>query len=296
MSHSYLVVREGFRRGVPYRLGSVTLSVGRDPKNEIQIIDDAVSRRHAMICSESSGYRVADLQSRNGTFVNETRVGEVLLCLNDTVRLGNTTLQFVEADDVGWDGTTQRKVTDRVIVEPSTTTLDIADLDLPDKPESVPDESSPEAAAPDASATMQRIHALNLAAARGAETTVLLDMAVDLVREVVAADRFVVYRKSSSGKLKTLARHVLTDLPKGQRQIPPHKMALGRSLERKRPLLLNDLPGSGVRAVAVVPILKGDRAVSVLYADRVGHFAKPISEEDHDTLLMVAFTLRASLG
>ncbi|MBI4874131.1 MAG: trypsin-like peptidase domain-containing protein [Acidobacteria bacterium] len=70
------------------------LTVGRDPSCEVRFDpnDDLVSRRHAKISAspaDPAEYTVADLGSRNGTFVNRQRIfGPVKLNCGDRIQLG----------------------------------------------------------------------------------------------------------------------------------------------------------------------------------------------------------------
>jgi serine protease Do len=71
------------------------ITIGRDPNSSIaydQRRDDVVSREHAVIRIESGeklGFRILDLHSSNGTFLNgEPISGEVELMPEDTVELG----------------------------------------------------------------------------------------------------------------------------------------------------------------------------------------------------------------
>ncbi len=65
--------------------------IGRGPASDLQLSDDDVSRRHAMIvCEHEGGAKIVDLQSRNGTFVNGRRVLVQLLANGDQVRLGES--------------------------------------------------------------------------------------------------------------------------------------------------------------------------------------------------------------
>lgn len=66
-----------------------TLTLGRDPSNDIVVDNPSVSRYHAQIERVGQRYRVRDLRSSNGTFVNDARIeDEVWLQPNDTVRIG----------------------------------------------------------------------------------------------------------------------------------------------------------------------------------------------------------------
>lgn len=78
-----------------YPVGN-SLSLGRAPGNQILIADPRVSRYHARIYSSGGQYWVEDLNSRNGTFLNGTRVyGSVLLADGDKLRIGDVTFAFV---------------------------------------------------------------------------------------------------------------------------------------------------------------------------------------------------------
>jgi predicted component of type VI protein secretion system len=70
-----LLVNKGPEPEKVYRLTSVSMTIGRDPMAEITINDPEVSRRHARLIGTLSGYRIQDLGSTNGTFVDGTRLG-----------------------------------------------------------------------------------------------------------------------------------------------------------------------------------------------------------------------------
>ena len=79
------------------RLFSLTkdeVCIGRDPSNEISLLDSLVSRRHCLIRKESAGFRLLDLESRNNTFVSGIPVRERVLVPGDQIRVGNSVLIF----------------------------------------------------------------------------------------------------------------------------------------------------------------------------------------------------------
>jgi hypothetical protein len=80
--------------------GGDVLTIGRDPQNLINLPDVLASRRHALIdCAPVSGdVFVMDLDSSNGTFLNEKKLTpheKVKLHANDCVRIGGKLLSFV---------------------------------------------------------------------------------------------------------------------------------------------------------------------------------------------------------
>ncbi len=73
--------------------------VGRDGGNQIAIIDPALSRRHCALSFEESGYRLRDLESRNGTLVNGALIQEHLLKHGDRIAVGDSLLLFLTQED-----------------------------------------------------------------------------------------------------------------------------------------------------------------------------------------------------
>lgn len=73
------------------------LTIGRDPCCDLVLKDAFVSSRHARIERKTTGFVIRDLHSRNGTFLNGSRVTEASLTLNDRLRLGETVYIFSES-------------------------------------------------------------------------------------------------------------------------------------------------------------------------------------------------------
>ena len=62
-----------------FALTQESLTIGRDPGNDIVIDDSAVSRRHAKLQRMPRGYEIADLGSTNGLTFESARISERLL-------------------------------------------------------------------------------------------------------------------------------------------------------------------------------------------------------------------------
>ena len=69
-------------------------SIGRDPESDISLNDPRVSRDHARLNRVSGDYFVQDLDSTNGTLVNDQPVDRQLLQHGDRLRIGGYQLQF----------------------------------------------------------------------------------------------------------------------------------------------------------------------------------------------------------
>lgn len=75
------------------KVGSQPLTIGRAPDNDIQVDNLAVSSHHAKIVNEGGKLVVEDLNSMNGTFVNNQRVKRVTLKPGDVVLVGKHTIE-----------------------------------------------------------------------------------------------------------------------------------------------------------------------------------------------------------
>ncbi len=93
-----LFVMQGRDRGKRYELRpGYPQTLGRDESNRIQLADNEVSRRHVEIRDGEIGYVVVDLQSSNGTYVNDQRITQHQLRTGDRILIGRTLLLFTEA-------------------------------------------------------------------------------------------------------------------------------------------------------------------------------------------------------
>jgi predicted component of type VI protein secretion system len=76
------------------------ITIGRNLKNDIQIDNLAVSNFHARVEKQLGHYFIEDLNSTNGTFVNERKISKWGLNDNDAVNIGKHTLIFL-MDEAG---------------------------------------------------------------------------------------------------------------------------------------------------------------------------------------------------
>lgn len=79
-----------------YRLGPTT-TIGRLPECDVVVADPAASRRHARIVRRDGVWRIEDLGSTNGTYVNDEPVTERALEDGDRITVGATVLEFRRA-------------------------------------------------------------------------------------------------------------------------------------------------------------------------------------------------------
>jgi len=86
--------------GARYCLGEVPLVIGRGREADIHINDNSVSRRHARIQPGADGFYAIDLQSTNGTFVNDTPASMYKLKDGDYLRVGNCIYRYLAGGNV----------------------------------------------------------------------------------------------------------------------------------------------------------------------------------------------------
>lgn len=73
-----------------------SLRLGRGPENDCLLLERGVSKRHAVIRADEAGeHWLLDLNTTNGTFLNDTRVEvEVRLRSGDRIRIGPYIFEF----------------------------------------------------------------------------------------------------------------------------------------------------------------------------------------------------------
>lgn len=89
-----LSVKSGPNTGVSVTGSGRHLGIGSSPDNELSLDDSAVSRFHAAIDVDAKGYKLTDRDSKNGTYVNGLRVGEVYLENGTVFRVGDSDIEF----------------------------------------------------------------------------------------------------------------------------------------------------------------------------------------------------------
>lgn len=118
--HSFLLVLSGPQFGELFDLHPGREHViGRSADVDVNLRDDAVSRRHAAVTLVGMDARIVDLGSSNGVFVEGQRVLEGVLRCGDRFQIGaHTTLKFVSARDV--EAEAQRRLAESALYEPLT--------------------------------------------------------------------------------------------------------------------------------------------------------------------------------
>ena len=82
-----------------FRLEEGTVTIGRHPGCDLHINDGSVSRKHAMVNFRDDAYYVEDLDSRNGTFLNDSKLaGPAKLYDGAQVKICDVVFTFLTSD------------------------------------------------------------------------------------------------------------------------------------------------------------------------------------------------------
>ncbi len=89
-----LIVQRGPNAGARFLLDAERTTAGRAADSDIFLDDVTVSRRHAEFSRMGEGYRVVDIGSLNGTYVNRQRIESAVLSPGDEVQIGKYRLVY----------------------------------------------------------------------------------------------------------------------------------------------------------------------------------------------------------
>lgn len=99
-----LIYPTGPGMGLRFSLANENVIIGRSPSCQIYIDNASVSRQHARIDRDEAGvYLATDLQSTNGTFVNEVPANQTLMKDGDYLKVGNCIYRFLAGGNIEAD-------------------------------------------------------------------------------------------------------------------------------------------------------------------------------------------------
>lgn len=90
----WLVAMTGDQKGEDFRLREGKNVLGSAADAQVVIHDATVSAQHASLRYDDGKFFLTDLDSSNGTYINEKRIAREELKDNDLVRVGEITLKF----------------------------------------------------------------------------------------------------------------------------------------------------------------------------------------------------------
>lgn len=93
--NAVLKVMTGKDSGREFEITKATMVIGRGEDADIVITDSSASRRHAVVIFRNLEFRIRDLDSSNGTFLNGSEVKEYALRNGDKIIVGDTMFKFI---------------------------------------------------------------------------------------------------------------------------------------------------------------------------------------------------------
>lgn len=99
VSGAELIAISGSMDGQSFALRGERVVIGRSERCDIRIEDSSVSSEHARMSLDEGGWRIVNLLSTNGTFVNEDKVSGAALVNGDRIRFGRVEFRFRDPDD-----------------------------------------------------------------------------------------------------------------------------------------------------------------------------------------------------
>lgn len=94
-----IVAIAGPHRGSTFPLTGDQMTIGRHASNWICLTDRSASRKHCLVSKNGQEFKLQDLESRNGTFVNDIPIQERSLQHGDKIGVGDSSFLFLLEED-----------------------------------------------------------------------------------------------------------------------------------------------------------------------------------------------------
>lgn len=287
-----LVIREGNDPGKTFKLGTRTLTIGRGVANLIQIVDEAASRRHALLRWDGSAHQVQDLKSHNGLYLNDEKIDQGTLSIGDRLRVGETVLEVVPDHEGAGDATMERRVSDRDVVAKSTIPSNFSGSGSA-APDFVVDLD--QAHATQEMSVVSVINAVRAYVERGEPAARCYERAIKGIQQVLAPDRVLVFEISPERKAVSAGAGHADALAPERHKARPHGETLRRCLSARQPVVSNDLEANdaGLWSAATAPVARLDGSPAALvYIDSFADNRQAYVDEDLALLSGIADALR----
>lgn len=276
-------------KGRLFPLVADEVSIGREPSNDISLLDSLVSRRHCVIRKEGSGFRLLDLESRNNTFVSGVPVMDRVLVHGDQIRVGNSILVFQGSNTELSTGDAPLQLDATPVPGAATVVLRKEDARYlqPARPDALP-------------ATTKTVRDLNLLLefSRTLNSVhglaALQEKVLEAVLGIVSADQAAILLREEGTEGFSSITGRDRRLESGQ-PIHASQTILGRVLEENLAILSSDVQSDDayreadslverrVHSVVAVPLEVHDKVLGVLYLDA----SSPGARFDSDLLQLV---------
>ena len=313
-----LYVIQGRSQGSHFDIASLAsndsnraISIGREKGNLIVVEDHEASRRHAEIRKHDETFFLTDLNSSNGTFLNNSRISEAELKSGDRIQIGRTLFLYSRGESEHPPSTNVEIVGTETGDDGSRIIAAVPDKLGPNLPP-LPQDDTQNHWLVQAQNNLDVMYRTALAVSHTLDIDDLLDRILHLVFDWVEADRgCIMLRDEETGQLFTKARR---DREAGTNSsMTISRTILDYVLERHEGVLTSNAQGddrfrsgqsvfrTGVHEAICVPMQGRYGQIGVLYVDTLTPLGEMMAFggqrfSDEHLKLMVAIGHQAALA
>ncbi len=291
-------------------------TVGRSPSNTIHLTQGGVSRNHAVIARKNGQYILTDLESRNGTFVNNKRIRRVVLQHSDKILFGKRGFMFSIESDCAADEAPDADITsvcgDTVTISPEELELSkllthSAETAIHNFFELLPPDGNEAQPALQAHRRLSFLYQLseNLRTAR--DTEEILEKGLELVFDALPSAKrgAAMLRSDASGILEVRAVKYRDPDP-DTAVIPVSRTVLQQVVEDRVAVVSQNAQEDArfdntesfvvedINSFVCVPLIQRDRVIGAVYLDTDDHL-NPFAPNDMEFCAAVANELALSI-
>jgi serine phosphatase RsbU (regulator of sigma subunit) len=274
-----------------------SVSIGRSTQCDVAIADRFLSRRHARLVSTDTGWKIEDLGSRNGTFVNGTRVeGDTAVRPGDVIALSASLIKVHQ-------GFRHQDDSDPITETPSTGRLLRPAAEMLRRTGTPPPETadSGSTALGRYAARLALLNEVNQAMARSVTLDQLLELVLDHVFAQLQPERAEVFMRCKDGSHTCVANR---SGPGSTLETLYSESLFSEVADKSMAALVTDarsdhrfahaesLMSAGVRSLLAAPLFTPDRALGLIV---LGCNARNRQYTEEDLELLVTLASVAAL-
>lgn len=266
-----LYVLQGPDKGKTFQLPAGYGLIGRDSPT-ISLTDNSVSRRHAELLTQGDSWILKDLGSANGTHLNGVKIDQPSeIRIGDQIRCGSTILVFGSSAEPAF-----RAEPAEVHLGPHDHTVDSTIMEaMPSKSDLV--ETAP-SAADQAAGDLRVMYQLVSAISSIFDLDQLLERAMDLIFEVISAERGFILLLGEDG-LSLIPKAVRTRQGEDREKITISHTIVNHVIRNHEGVISSDarkdtrfsggksVHAYGIRSTMCVPIRARDKILGVIHLD-----------------------------
>ena len=289
-----LVVLSGPLTGKAFPITEEELFIGREKSNAVYLSYPRVSRRHCSVKREEEGFKITDLESSNGTFVNDVPIKEHFLKHGDQIKIVSSLFLFLLDDGEAVSLSNRVELDERPLRSGSTASLRSEDSRYLGSTDRVTAADSENRMARDLNALLKISTAIN--SIRGLEP--LHRRLLELIVEVIPAERGAILTIGEGEEDYSSVIH--WDKTDGADQPLPVSRTIvdrvreeGAAILSSRPLesemfeQAESLAQSEAESVLCAPLTVLDKVLGIIYLE-TSSLAAPFVEDDLHLLTGIA--------